>query len=629
MKNSKMMKHFLIRPLSVLIAGSFISIDRASATHPELLDNHSPRFDSAQMPSLKKIRTPLFETEKFLTKLKSETLPAPPSRKIHLLMPSFPRLHGPPPLKMNLSSASEPPELKKVSVLSDVELKIIEALIFHEVREEHELGIGILADVLQKRPTPEVLYNYARMALALGLQIEYRNKMLEALTQSKSTPEKDSALGHLIQNANSLEVEDVGLIDPHIKASEDSLKLSPDFFLLRGKFYNRKGELSRAKESLARVAENSSSYLESLFLQGIIEYKSGNLEGAIAQLEKIMALSERDPKNNLYSLVAITLGRLYFQKADFRKSFELFRRVDRGHALWFEAMAEQAWAQIMIKDFEGAAGNMYSLHTDYFKNVYAPETFLIRSVGYLNLCQYGDGMRVLVDLGKKYFPIKEKLDRFVIQNKTNSSLLYEKLKLWSKNPDLREIDGVPTPFLVKAGRDPEFMSLQKKINQREDEIQHFNKMFLNLMEGERQALKNENQFIKNLYRQARASLKHVRSNTINSLHEEIERLKNKASLALHRRFEKLRVQLQSTIENHEILYYEVYSGAGEHLRYQTAGGKPNQAPRPQLTGEKGKNLVWKFKGEIWEDEIGHYRSSLKSVCPEESQESNAVVADGL
>jgi hypothetical protein len=31
-----------------------------------------------------------------------------------------------------------------------------------------------------------------------------------------------------------------------------------------------------------------------------------------------------------------------------------------------------------------------------------------------------------------------------------------------------------------------------------------------------------------------------------------------------------------------------------------------------------KALNWKFKGEIWEDEVGHYRSSLKNVCPQES-----------
>ena len=37
----------------------------------------------------------------------------------------------------------------------------------------------------------------------------------------------------------------------------------------------------------------------------------------------------------------------------------------------------------------------------------------------------------------------------------------------------------------------------------------------------------------------------------------------------------------------------------------------------QLKVEKNKEMKWSFKGEIWEDEIGHFRSSLKSVCPPE------------
>jgi hypothetical protein len=386
--------------------------------------------------------------------------------------------------------------------------------------------------------------------------------------------------------------------------------------------------LKKATESLALVEPDSSLSLEASFLKGVLEYKLGDLDKAIDELENVMDLTKKDTKNNLRSTAALTLGRLHFQKADYKKSFENFKKVDRGNALWLEAMSEQAWAQIMIRDYEGAAGNMYSLHTDYFKNVYSPESFLIRSVGYLNLCQYGDGMRVLVELGKKYFPIKEKLDKFMLSQDQDSFVLYDKLKLWTKNPSRQEIEGIPAPLLVQSGRDPQFLSLQKKINQREDEINQFNKMFLELIESERKAIKKENETLKSLHRQARSHLKTVRSNTQRSLNNEINQLKKKASDALQSRFRKLYEQLQSTIDNHEILYYEVYSGAAEHLRYQTAGGKPGQAERPQLIGDPSKNLIWKFKGEIWEDEIGFYRSSLKSVCPDDSNEKNPIVANG-
>lgn len=512
-----------------------------------------------------------------------------------------------------------PLDVKPVTKYSESELKTLEAIILHEIRKEHEIALGIMAEVLNKTKTAETYYHYARMALKVGLPIEYRKKMLLSLTHKNAGAYKDLALKDLLLNAQALEVEDVGAIDPYAQSANGVFETHPYYHLILAKHLNQVGELKRAIAALDKVDTLSPFYIESLFLHGVIDYKMGQLDRAITELEKIMDLTGKEPKNNLRALAAITLGRMYFQKAEFKKSFESYRKVDRHHALWFEAMSEQAWSQILVKDYEGAAGNMFSLHTDYFKNVYAPETFLIRSVGYLNLCQYGDGMKVLVELGKKYFPMKSKISKFN-KEKRETTALYEMLKLWARNPDLQEIEGVPSALIVQAGRDPGFIGYQKKINQREDEIGHFNKLFLELIQGERAALQSENKDLQNLYRSARSSLRYVRTNTIQSLNDEISQLKKEAAGALNQRFQRMTAQLDKIIDEHEILYYEVYSGAGEHLRYQNAGGtQTNKEIRPEMKGEKGKTMVWNFKGEIWEDEIGNYRSSLKNICPEEER----------
>ncbi len=81
-------------------------------------------------------------------------------------------------------------------------------------------------------------------------------------------------------------------------------------------------------------------------------------------------------------------------------------------------------------------------------------------------------------------------------------------------------------------------------------------------------------------------------------------------------------RLSHTLEQSELLAYEIYSGAGEHLRFQLAGGEAK--PQGQLSVQKGsgKSLKWEFKGEVWEDELGHYRSSLKNVCGQEDRMAN-------
>jgi hypothetical protein len=62
------------------------------------------------------------------------------------------------------------------------------------------------------------------------------------------------------------------------------------------------------------------------------------------------------------------------------------------------------------------------------------------------------------------------------------------------------------------------------------------------------------------------------------------------------------------------LRYEIFSASGENIRFQVAGGKKeNRIPANVIP--KSKSLHWNFDGEYWEDEIGHYRSSLTNNCP--------------
>ena len=63
--------------------------------------------------------------------------------------------------------------------------------------------------------------------------------------------------------------------------------------------------------------------------------------------------------------------------------------------------------------YAGAMGNMYSLHSPYFKAVYQPESFVVRTIGYLNICQYGDAYKSLSFLEKDYRNWYGKMSHYV------------------------------------------------------------------------------------------------------------------------------------------------------------------------------------------------------------------------
>src|SRR5690606_11983436 len=139
--------------------------------------------------------------------------------------------------------------------------------------------------------------------------------------------------------------------------------------------------------------------------------------------------------------------RIYFQKNNYKEASANYLKVDRQSPLWLQAMTEQAWTQILQGDYEGAAGNMFSLHTDFFKNAFAPETYTVRSIAYLNLCQHGDGLQVLASLRKRYGPILGRLEKYR-KEKIKPADYYETVRTWLKNPNLKEVDSLPRSFIV-------------------------------------------------------------------------------------------------------------------------------------------------------------------------------------
>jgi hypothetical protein len=545
--------------------------------------------------------------------------------------------------------------LTKIEELQANDYKLLQALIFLELQKNYELAMGLFAELMDDpEHRIEALYNYAMTAHAMGLKSEFRANMLQVAKESKDQKWQKLATEALVKNIKSLELSDIGVIDPLLEKYAMDVSTNDEYQINRAKYYSEKIQLGFMEDALLNITEKSKYYPEAQLLTALFNYRQGKVEEAILPLQLLLQATESDKTSQLRSVGALTLARIQFQKNRYKDAFQSYLKVDKSSALWLQAMVESAWSQILVEDHEGAAGNMFSLHTDFFKNAFSPESYVVRTVGYLNLCQYGDGAQVLKEMNKKYLPWKKKLDSYANQ-KTEVMNFYETVKNWIQNSDLKEVDGLPRSFIVELARHPSFTQVQKQINSGEDEIARFNKISLTLIKIERELIKKQNLANKefaeakavlkqdessfsakekfqiadrklmsyriqyHIAKKARISIKTLREEGISRLEKEKEELRLQASKALQIRFNELVADLDHVLEQNEVLQYELFSGAGEHIRYQMAGGEVSEKERPELKVEKEKSLTWKFKGEIWEDEVGHYRSSLKNVCPQESK----------
>lgn len=430
----------------------------------------------------------------------------------------------------------------------------------------------------------------------------------------------------------------------------------------------------RYKTALAwakQVPESHPKYLKAQFLLSLAEYQSGSKEKALDIAAKIVGDPQTDKSRmEFQALVALNAARMYFQEQNFKSAFDNFHKVYKDHPLWLQSLTELGWAQLMSGDYEGAIGNMYSIHSPFFTSVYKPESYVIRTIGYLSLCQYGDAYKALSILEHDYRPYLQKIEAYLAHAKANPSYYQTVRNFLGAGKGVSEVDGLPLPVIREMARHRDFINLQKALNRQIDERPNYAKMnnevekqlkkaqdavsdtrkqadrLRKLMAQARSKKNNRQQvalidrdlddtlaklnsqfFYVDLYTEAKAGMDDYRREVIGGADNRIADMRGRIEKVLSNRLLRMKVELARMLDNNELLRYEVFAGSGENLRYQVAGGETGKRV-PANVMPKSKSLQWDFDGEYWEDEIGHYRSSLKNNCPEK-QHAQASLEGGV
>ncbi|MBL7542501.1 MAG: hypothetical protein JNL11_01725 [Bdellovibrionaceae bacterium] len=565
------------------------------------------------------------------------------------------------PLKETYNPSLTEPNvaLKDIILFKPQEFKLLEGQIYFENIKNYEMALAHFGELLKdKEFSLEAHYHYGLTAKELKLFSEFKNALVKVSGQAKAKDLKHWAIEELVKGVALLEINDIGDIDPLIESAEFDADKYDAYQFYRAKYYLEKGNLTEVETALSLIPEKSEFYPESRFIAGLSKYRQGKISEAETYIEDVLKNAQSLPA--IQTLAALTLARIHFQKQNYKEAQKLYLSVHKDHPLWLQAMVELAWTQTLINDYEGAAGNMFSLHTDFFKNAYNPESYVVRTVSYLNLCQFGDSLQVLTALGRKYAPYYGRIENYMSQRK-DAADYYQTVRSWLKNPEQKEVDGVPRSFVIELARHPSFITVQKDINRLEDEITAFNHVSLNLIQREKDLIKKqsllsqelthvraglldpkknkdllkeeEQTILKKLqsfkyqqqgFKAARDVIKNIRDISFARIDKDKSKHRTRAGVVLKDRLAQLTNDLKDLLDQNELLQYEVYSGAGEHLRFQAVSQevkgddpKTRELAQAQLSKEKDKKVKWNFQGEIWEDEIGHFRSSLKNVCAQE------------
>ncbi|MCB0420893.1 MAG: hypothetical protein KDD61_07850 [Bdellovibrionales bacterium] len=563
----------------------------------------------------------------------------------------------------NVSVVMNPPsedDLKKVIDFKKSDINMLGALILYEKKDRCHVVIGLFADLL-KHPKykNEAEYYLGACAHKMGFYSE-AVKRLTAVVQREDKDYLKSAVQLLLKEIPKEYNDKVAtaILSVKNKSAIDRLDLEQaHYYMAQQQFKNKK--FKRAFEHANYVTPNSPYYFDSQYLVGVSEYSLGNVKGSEKRLEQLQSkMTESGVKGKeINSLVAISLGRVKFNRADYSQALSQYMLIKKDHPLWIEGLIEQGWTQLQLGDYAGAIGNMYSLHSPYFRAVYMPESHVIRTIGYLNICQFGDAYRSLSHLEKEHSQWYKGIDSY-IKNTKLARQYYETVKKYLRGNSQTDVDGLPYQVIREISRRKEILNYQASMNEKEDELKQYGyiddmvrrdkvKIRQRMKDAEQRAVdlkkkialaekskkdiarlnewrgffNNERNIARSLrfelalYERGRQGYNQLHKETIKRFDKEKYVLGEKIGRGLVRNLYQVRDSIKEILNNNEYLRYEIFAGSGENIRYQVAGGESAGPNRLPASVKPSKSLNWDFAGEYWADEIGAYRSSLVNNCP--------------
>jgi len=430
-----------------------------------------------------------------------------------------------------------------------------------------------------------------------------------------------------------------------------------NYILAKGHFVNEKYKRAEAHAKL--VSASSPDALDARFLIATSQYMSGRLRAGIATISSLKKdiSSSNSINGDFKSLVSLTLGRFLFERGSYKEAIANYENVSREHPLWVDSLIEKGWAQVKLGDYSGAIGNMFTLHSPFFKDAFIPESYVIRTIGYLNLCQFGDADNTLSYLETEYPKQKRDIANFVKRKDSYYKTLTDYLS--SNSEKLYKFRDLPTSVIREMGRDKDYLVIQTKLNNIVDEIPMFKKFASNVLNKrgelkseiakltieskelrvkEGQALKdNDVETAKALKKKRRATFnegfalnfriklfdkgiieyKKANGNAVKRAELMRDEFKKSAEVKLAESLGEVDTRLETVLRNNDLLRYEVYANSGKNIRFRVAGGgtQETEEDRKPAEARSKKDYGWKFKGEFWQDEIGNFKSDLVNLCP--------------
>lgn len=149
---------------------------------------------------------------------------------------------------------------------------------------------------------------------------------------------------------------------------------------------NNKADVAKAFARVAGLPKTQVVQRARLLWQ--IATRAPGLGEVAAALRALDTLRSSDQKIIPADMVALTTGRVLYQKNDLDGAVRAYEEIGKDSNLWVTALEERAWASLRRDDFDRALGQATTLLSPALDSLVGPEAFFLSNLMSLKSCDY-------------------------------------------------------------------------------------------------------------------------------------------------------------------------------------------------------------------------------------------------
>lgn len=463
------------------------------------------------------------------------------------------------------------------------------------------LALGVAADARASNDT-KILGRY--VAAHALFQAGFYGSALPLLTMVITSKWRRSALGIAAQVIEKTRDDGAAnQILAKLSLSQIPDEYRPLFSFHLGRILLNTGAGAAALAAFDRVPSGHRRYPEAQYYMGVVKAselgsnigeKEWDREGSAVyetrlHFDQALHVSRSADAGDLHNLASLSLARLAYQAKQYNQAVYYYQAVEANSPFARESMFENAWALYRLGEFNRSLGALHPLGTSYFESRDLPELWILRSLNYLKLCRFDEAQRAANTFendARQSVPLlnnsRSQISRLHFDRVSDFS--NTELLPWVKNIFLND------PVINKD------MTSEAILREEQSRLA---------------VLKNN----------PRVPDAEIRYSVFEALSAQLD--KKIAAIAgalrpyITGRLDEILGEYRSQRERLDFLRFEIYSQAN---RFPGALERPEAkkllAKKEFLPGvfTKGHEILWRYTGEFWLDELRGYDYFIPSEC---------------